>query len=110
MDRRRIPNLALALVVIVSLLVGASGATSAAVPAPDVAVSTFEREVTRQGEITAAQAPVLATDESKVPHYFGPNPNWALSPFTLPRCHGGIQRRRRHGCDGIGHGRRRTAS
>ncbi|HET6443711.1 MAG TPA: hypothetical protein VFI27_03945, partial [candidate division Zixibacteria bacterium] len=23
-------------------------------------------------------------DESKVPHYFGPNPNWANSPFTLP--------------------------
>ena len=23
-------------------------------------------------------------DETKVPHYFGPNPNWANSPFTLP--------------------------
>ena len=23
-------------------------------------------------------------DESKVPHYFGPNPNWANSPFRLP--------------------------
>jgi FtsP/CotA-like multicopper oxidase with cupredoxin domain len=28
--------------------------------------------------------PMSATDESKVPHYFGPNPNWANSPFTLP--------------------------
>lgn len=27
--------------------------------------------------------PMNATDESKVPHYFGPNPNWANSPFTL---------------------------
>ncbi|TFD87114.1 hypothetical protein E3T61_14800 [Cryobacterium lactosi] len=32
-----------------------------------------------------AQAAVLwsATDESKVPHYFGPYPNWANSPQTL---------------------------
>ena len=69
---------------IASLLVGASGTTSAAVPAPDVAVSAFEREATLQGEITAAAAPTIPTDESKVPHYFGPNPNWALSPFTVP--------------------------
>ena len=84
MDHRKIPNLVLALVVIASLLVAASGATSAAVPAPDVAVSAFEREATLQGELTAAAAPTIPTDESKVPHYFGPNPNWALSPFTVP--------------------------
>lgn len=29
-------------------------------------------------------APVFATDETKVPHYFGPFPNWANSPYTLP--------------------------
>ena len=29
-------------------------------------------------------APGSPTDESKVPHYFGPYPNWALSPLTLP--------------------------
>ena len=29
-------------------------------------------------------APSSPTDGSKVPHYFGPNPNWALSPLTLP--------------------------
>ena len=28
--------------------------------------------------------PMDPTDETKVPHYFGPNPNWANSPFTLP--------------------------
>jgi FtsP/CotA-like multicopper oxidase with cupredoxin domain len=28
-------------------------------------------------------APSSPTDESKVPHYFGPYPNWANSPFTL---------------------------
>src|SRR3954471_24919335 len=27
-------------------------------------------------------APSSATDESKVPHYFGPYPNWAHSPLT----------------------------
>ncbi len=32
----------------------------------------------------ALAMPVGPTDESKVPHYFGPNPNWANSPFTLP--------------------------
>ena len=29
-------------------------------------------------------APAGPTDQSKVPHYFGPYPNWALSPLTLP--------------------------
>ena len=80
MDHRKIPNLALAIVVIASLLVGASGATSAAVPAPDVAVSAFEREATRQGEITAAAAPTVPTDESQVPHYFGPNTELGAEP------------------------------
>src|SRR3954471_3036221 len=32
---------------------------------------------------SAAQgAPSSPTDESKVPHYFGPYPNWANSPLT----------------------------
>ncbi|WP_295426264.1 multicopper oxidase domain-containing protein [uncultured Thiodictyon sp.] len=36
--------------------------------------------------ITPAGAglPTSATDQTKVPHYFGPFPNWALSPLTLP--------------------------
>ena len=29
-------------------------------------------------------APASAVDETKVPHYFGPYPNWANSPLTLP--------------------------
>src|SRR5450756_519613 len=28
--------------------------------------------------------PGSPTDGSAVPHYFGPNPNWALSPTTVP--------------------------
>jgi len=33
---------------------------------------------------SATAMPSDPTDESKVPHYFGPYPNWANSPFTLP--------------------------
>ena len=57
MDRRKFPNLVLALVVIASLLVGASGAAFAAVPAPEATGSAFEREVTPQDELSAAPAP-----------------------------------------------------
>ncbi len=32
----------------------------------------------------ATAAPISPTDETKVPHYFGPYPNWANSPYTLP--------------------------
>ena len=38
------------------------------------------------GSAVAAQAsaaPISAVDESKVPHYFGPFPNWANSPQVL---------------------------
>ena len=84
MDHRKIPNLALAIVVIASLLVAASGATSAAVPAPDVSVSAFERDATLQGKISAAVAPLAAPYTPNPPHYFGPWPNWANSPMTVP--------------------------
>jgi hypothetical protein len=36
------------------------------------------------GSINATAAPANPTDPAKVPHYFGPYPNWANSPFTLP--------------------------
>ena len=36
------------------------------------------------GTVNATAMPANPTDESKVPHYFGPYPNWANSPFTLP--------------------------
>jgi len=34
--------------------------------------------------VYVAAIPGSATDETKVPHYFGPWPNWANSPYTLP--------------------------
>ena len=36
------------------------------------------------GPIHVTAMPAGPTDETKVPHYFGPYPNWANSPFTLP--------------------------
>ena len=30
-----------------------------------------------------ASPPLTSTDQTKVPHYFGPFPNWALSPLTV---------------------------
>ena len=33
---------------------------------------------------TAYAAPLSATDSTKVPHYFGPYPNWANSPQAVP--------------------------
>src|SRR5574341_1426697 len=36
------------------------------------------------GPGSATAMPANPTDETKVPHYFGPYPNWANSPFTLP--------------------------
>lgn len=33
---------------------------------------------------TAGVPPASPVDQTKIPHYFGPFPNWAMSPFTLP--------------------------
>ena len=43
------------------------------------------------GNIQANAMPANPMDESKVPHYFGPYPNWANSPFTLPNATVDIQ-------------------
>jgi FtsP/CotA-like multicopper oxidase with cupredoxin domain len=32
----------------------------------------------------ASAMPMDPMDETKIPHYFGPNTNWAMSPFRLP--------------------------
>jgi hypothetical protein len=36
-----------------------------------------------QADAAEAAVPLSVTDETKVPHYFGPYPNWANSPQTL---------------------------
>ncbi len=50
-------------------------------------------QILRDGPAAMPAGPV---DESKVPHYFGPYPNWANSPYTLPNATVEIQG------DGIG--------
>ena len=49
--------------------------------------------------------PASPTDSTAVPHYFGPWPNWALSPLTLPDATVTITGDGT-GADGDGHGRR----
>ncbi|MBP7690562.1 MAG: multicopper oxidase domain-containing protein [Anaerolineales bacterium] len=66
MTKSKTLNFAISLIVVVSLLFQGTGASLG-----------FKLEV-------ANAAPVIATDETQVPHYFGPAPNWANSPFTLP--------------------------
>ena len=66
MKSRKLFGIALSIVMIASLLFQASGQAQISVAAPIDAV-----------------APISPTDESKVPHYFGPYPNWANSPQVL---------------------------
>lgn len=48
-----------------------------------VAVATLGMQAALMPTTTASAAPSGPTDETKVPHYFGPWPNWANSPLTL---------------------------
>jgi FtsP/CotA-like multicopper oxidase with cupredoxin domain len=36
------------------------------------------------GSVQANAMPASAVDQTKVPHYFGPYPNWANSPYAVP--------------------------
>ncbi len=57
------------------------------VPTPDINLPEAELpsvELEDSVTVMAAAPPATATDTTKVPHYFGPNPNWANSPYTLP--------------------------
>src|SRR5215208_627384 len=58
MKTRKVLNILVSLMVLTTLFAGSTG--------------------------NATAMPMTPTDETKVPHYFGPYPNWANSPFTLP--------------------------
>ncbi len=67
----------------------ATAATAAAaIPAAQAAASPVQ-EAAQASAPVAAAAPVIAaaptdpTDKTKIPHYFGPYPNWANSPQVL---------------------------
>lgn len=66
MFSRKIIHSVLSVLVVASLLFGGGGFSP-----------SFEPGV-------ANAAPLGPTDETKVPHYFGPYPNWANSPLTVP--------------------------
>jgi FtsP/CotA-like multicopper oxidase with cupredoxin domain len=74
MFTRKILNITISTLVLVSLIFGGGGqALAQKVQAPT------------SGRLSAVAAmPAGPTDETKVPHYFGPYPNWANSPFTSP--------------------------
>ena len=67
---RRLLALAAAFVLLVSAVT--PGMAQVRPPGPDAAPAP------------APAIPASAVDESKVPHYFGPYPNWANSPLTQP--------------------------
>lgn len=48
-----------------------------------ISVATLGLQVALVPPTVADAAPSGPTDETKVPHYFGPWPNWANSPLTL---------------------------
>jgi FtsP/CotA-like multicopper oxidase with cupredoxin domain len=62
MHNRKYVNMFITLIVLMSLVFGGNLKATAA----------------------PANAPSSPTDSSKVPHYFGPYPNWANSPLTTP--------------------------
>ncbi|MET7382844.1 multicopper oxidase domain-containing protein [Streptomyces sp. NPDC005526] len=57
------------------------GATAAAL----LGLPPSPAQEARAAQAAASAGPSSATDETKVPHYFGPWPNWANSPLTLSK-------------------------
>ena len=74
MVSRKVLHLVLLMTVVASLLVGGLAQVSAENPQSPLAASN--------GSVKAM--PISPTDETKVPHYFGPYPNYANSQFTVP--------------------------
>ena len=60
---------------------GATAAAAIEAATPLVAAATPDAATP---EAAAAAAPLSPTDPTKIPHYFGPYPNWANSPQALP--------------------------
>ena len=63
---------------------GVLGALLLALSAATPGVAAMRAPLAPGGATVPADAPSSATDETKVPHYFGPWPNWANSQLTLP--------------------------
>lgn len=61
----------------------APAATPQAAPAAARQAAPVALSQATSAAVTQA-APATPTDQTKVPHYYGPFPNWANSPLTLP--------------------------
>jgi FtsP/CotA-like multicopper oxidase with cupredoxin domain len=72
MLNHKVLNSIISALMVVSLLLGGATQASAA-PGNNPVVAE-----------SVSAMPGSATDGTKVPHYFGPWPNWANSPYTLP--------------------------
>ena len=74
MIRHRMINLLFSILMVASMVLGSS---SQAIASPAASPATSSEKV-------GPTLPISPTDESKVPHYFGPYSNYANSAFTLP--------------------------
>jgi FtsP/CotA-like multicopper oxidase with cupredoxin domain len=72
----------LATLAIMTFALGQSSAAAGQMVIAKAASVTLTQAAAVRATVVAA-APTSATDETKVPHYFGPYPNWANSPQVL---------------------------
>lgn len=70
MTKTKIFHSILSLMIVASMMIGSGS-------------QAYAKGVNAPSKVGSAM-PMSSTDESKVPHYFGPFPNWANSPFTVP--------------------------
>ena len=70
MSKQKLLNLVFSMMIVASLLLSGSFSANA--------------QKAQLPSSAGVAAPASPTDETKVPHYFGPYPNWANSPLTLP--------------------------
>ena len=88
MSKHRMMNFVLSLFMVASMVLGSSSqvlASKAAAPAnTESTVLAAPAKDPAAPSAPAPAAPISPTDQSKVPHYFGPYSNYANSAFTLP--------------------------
>ncbi len=70
MSKHKFLNIVFSIMIVASLMLSGSFSASA--------------QKAQLPSSAGAAGPASPTDETKVPHYFGPYPNWANSPLTMP--------------------------
>ncbi|MEP7134635.1 MAG: multicopper oxidase domain-containing protein [Chloroflexota bacterium] len=82
MKNRKFFNIVVSLMVLTTLLFGGNSSATA-LQARDTNASAASLSAQNAPAASTNALPISPTDETKVPHYFGPWPNWANSPLTL---------------------------